>query len=131
MNEWNGVKAFAKGIGLFLIIAAGVTVGNILSTYLMAAASLKALTAIFSEPISTQAPTALQQPTTHQQPRPRIQTPSQAVEQISRETKRKREISDRLNQTCNFWIAEYNKTRKALDKAHRDVACRDAGRPFN
>lgn len=131
MKEQGAAKRFIRGFNLFLIITAGVAAGNMLSGLLTTVISLAALSAMFSKPMPNQPSAAIQQPTTHQQTRPRIQTPSQAVEQITRETKRKRQISDQLNRTCDFWISEYRKTQKALDKAHRDVACRDAGRPFN
>lgn len=33
--------------------------------------------------------------------------------------------------TCQFWIAEFNKSKSEGDKNHRDVSCRAAGMPFN
>ncbi|MBC6904236.1 hypothetical protein DWB84_01955 [Saccharophagus sp. K07] len=49
----------------------------------------------------------------------------------TKESAENAEIQRQRNRTCNFWIQEYNRTRSELDKSHRDVACRDAGRPFS
>lgn len=41
------------------------------------------------------------------------------------------EAQKKRMETCQFWIAEFNKSRTEGDKNHRDVACRAAGMPFN
>lgn len=43
MNEWDGAKAFFKGIGLFTLIATGVATGNLISNWIMLLGTAKAL----------------------------------------------------------------------------------------
>lgn len=119
-----------KSIALFLIITLGVTSGNLLSNYLT---TLVAEHALKQAMIEANAEAAKRQTLNRQeaeqakaqgaieQERRRQQTEKQR-----RDAEQKRSIQKQLNETCNFWTNEYNKTRKEVDKIHRDNACKAA-----
>ncbi|MGQ9427592.1 hypothetical protein ACXYTJ_10265 [Gilvimarinus sp. F26214L] len=124
-----------KGLGLTFAIFVGVTAGNLASNYIMvrsAALALERETEKLS--LETQERIKRSRERTAQQQRAAAERREQQEKDRAERLQRQRAAAARkaqLNSTCDFWIAEYRKSRSSYDQAQRDVACRAAGRPFN
>lgn len=124
-----------KAIGLFIVITFGVASGNLLSNFVtvyLAAEALKQSTA------------AMEQKNKESAERRKIQEAEQAkIDARKQEERRKaqeqqgkdrlqdQQVKQRLNETCQYWIDQFKRTKNEVDKSHRDISCRQAGRPFN
>lgn len=113
---------------LIFVIALGVTIGNLTSNYLTAKytaykleRAVKAMEAALDEKKEK-----LQAETKKLIGENRI-----LAEKQQRERAQQQQIKRKLDETCNYWISEHNKLKSDITKGHRDVACRQAGRPFN
>lgn len=113
---------------LIFVIALGVTIGNLTSNYLTAkytAYKLEKTAEAIADAIDMQRE-KLQTETKKLTEENRIYT-----EKKQRERTQQQQIKRKLEETCNYWISEHNKLKSDITKGHRDVACRQAGRPFN
>lgn len=148
-NIWGSVdeevgaikRKVIKAFGWFLIITFGVTCGNLLSTYITLSASayvMKSSVKKFDDETKAKREVLRQQTermNAENQEKLRALNAQRALEQERvrqqterqrREAEQKRNIQNQLNETCKFWTNEYNKTKKELDKMHRDNACKAA-----
>ncbi|MGB3609889.1 MAG: hypothetical protein WA987_05880 [Cellvibrio sp.] len=147
---WEGVnnemgrtkRKIIKGIVLFLIITFGVACGNLISTVIIAKSAEMALNAGFekrraeealakerlrieSEKVMAEAKERMQE--LNARNKKAMDDANRAAEAYRREQEHQQQVQKKLNETCQFWRNEYNKTRKELDKIHRDNACKAAG----
>src|SRR5690606_47360 len=126
---------FIKAFGLFIIITLGVTAGNLLSNFItmyMAAKALEISTNEIRQKNKENAEARNIREAEAAKERARRQEEQRlAREKREREDAQQRQVKKRLNETCDYWIKEYNRYKSDANRAHRDVACRQAGRPFN
>lgn len=131
-NENPFLTKILKSIALTIIITVGVTAGNLASNAITAyyaahqAAKLTKAAAEELRRLNERNAFERQQQAEQRQRQRLIQ------QQRQREAKKQREqqsaADKQRTETCNFWIAEYRKTKRELDKIHRDTSCRAAGR---
>lgn len=149
-NIWESVdnelgqkkRKIIKGIVLFLIITFGVASGNLISTVIIAKSAEMALNAGFekrraeealakerlrieSEKVMAEAKERMQEINARNQKA--MEDAKRIAEARRKEQEHQQQVQKKLNETCQFWRNEYNKTRKELDKIHRDNACKAAG----
>lgn len=147
---WEGVNSdlirtkrkLIKSTVLFIIITLGVACGNLISTIIIAKSAEMALKAssekrqveealvrerlrIESEKIMVETKERMQEINARNQKI--LEEAKRVAEARRREQEHQQQVQKKLNETCHFWRNEYNKTRKELDKIHRDNACKAAG----
>lgn len=147
---WEGVnndmdrtkRKIIKGVVLFLLITLSVACGNLLSTVIIAKSAEMALKAssekrqieealakerlrIESEKVMAEAKERMKQINAHN--KKAMEEANRAAEAYRKEQEHQQQVQKKLNETCQFWRNEYNKTRKEVDKIHRDNACKAAG----
>lgn len=148
--EINKIKRkFFRTLWLFCLIASGVATGNIISTAIIAKSISseleKATKKLNEEHLSlNKEPGRIQRSAELEQVRLEKdikQQQQKIINEIQKNTQANIPQKNNANgidyvkkqrdATCDFWINTYNKSKHESDKSHRDVACRDAGRPFN
>jgi len=147
---WEGVNSdlirtkrkLIKSTVLFIIITLGVACGNLISTIIIAKSAEMALKAssekrqveealarerlrIESEKIMAETEERMQEMNARNQKL--LEEAKRFAEARRREQEHQQQVQKKLNETCHFWRNEYNKTRKELDRIHRDNACKAAG----
>lgn len=149
-NIWSDIdqeinkkkQKIIKSIILFLIITIGVACGNLLSTIIIAKSAEMALRAtsekrqaeealakerlrIESEKVMAEAKERMQE--INARNKKAMEDAKRIAEARRKEQEHQQQVQKKLNETCQFWRSEYNKTRKEVDKIHRDNACKAAG----
>lgn len=126
---------FSKGIALFLIIFMGVTCGNLASNYIIvyiAGEVAKKELREMAEKAEEAARRAAAENKARQErlAQERAERARQA-EARRREQEKQQKIQEQRRSTCMYWIDQYRKTGKELDRLHRNRSCRDAGISVN
>src|SRR5690554_433187 len=122
-------------IWLLLIVISGVTIGNLSSNFITAKyaeVQLAKATKEFNENLEKE---AAKLKAINTDIRKRKQVAAENSRKKAELVKKQRAVMTtaqrQKDDTCNFWISEYKKDKSEFSLAHRNVACRDAGRAFN
>lgn len=124
----------ATAFALIMVIATGVTIGNLTSNYI----TTKTLN-YYAEKALRESAERLDKELAEANLRAHLQSEKMKKElairneqnRVENERRRKDEdakaaVRNKLRSTCEFWQNEYNKNRKEFDRANMDMACRAA-----
>lgn len=119
---------------LIIIIAIGVTIGNLTSTvisttvgtYLAAKALERGAKILEKEMAEAKLKNHLQTEKMRKEAAIRDEQNRIENERRRRDEEAKAAVRNKLRSTCEFWQNEYNRNRQEYDKANMDMACRAA-----
>lgn len=119
---------------LIIIIAIGVTIGNLTSTvisttvgtYLAAKALERGAKILEKEMAEAKLKNHLQTEKMRKEAAIRDEQNRIENERRRKDEEAKAAVRNKLRSTCEFWQNEYNKNRKEFDRANMDMACRAA-----
>lgn len=115
-----------KWIGLTIAIIVGVTLGNLTSSYIQ----WKIVTHVAEKELrKVNAHIEMENKKAAERRRAQRQQAEERRQKQQRERERNADVQRQLRSTCQFWIAEYRKTRNERDMMHRNEACKNAGMP--
>lgn len=117
---------------LFIIVTLGVTAGNLTSNYITARVTstiLEREAKALAKQLELDAQRLNAQRQINEERRRNELAKQQAQDKAKfeierREKEKQEEIRKKRQSTCEFWIKEFNNTRKELDRIHRDNACK-------
>lgn len=136
-DEWTSRiwRKILKGVTLFLIITAGVTCGNLTSNYISASVAGIIAERELREMAEKAEEAARRAAAENEARKERLAKEwaerNRKAEERRREQQKQQEIQEQRRSTCMYWIDQYRKTGKELDKLHRNRSCRDAGISVN